>query len=1060
MLPVSADVEVRGDGWSVEVTVDGSGVPVRVPKELLGALAVHLNGIVRALWVAPDRASQDAIALERHPELSGEAVAAALLAAEGRLPGWVVDDGGDGSTTVDDMLGPSQSTALVAAALSAAADDGPALAEVIEAHVSPGLVMPRAASELGNAVASLVGRNELDGPTLLCVLAMHAAGQLAAGRPDPLAGEFTRAWIRWAWEADERPDDPVLRRLSLPAGLLARAVDPAGLAEAVIQTTDAPSGWMERLQRIAEQAGHPRLIRQVARIAPVMTEASSEVLRAALDEVARLGEPERLTEGLRFVLGALRAGGRTEELEAMTDHALSASDGSDSVRAMLLVQFGSATKDARMPAAYLSKVGDHAAEWEQTLPGDLRLMMATERSTALRMMGRAAEARAILAPMLDIPLDPENRWRLELNLAMIDRDVGAADRALSATEDLLACAPDDDCRFLAHQSLARTTTALGMQADSVLHLRAAIALAVGQHAHHAPVLRAHLAAMLAAAGDATDALRELELLEDKGLATQAALGAADAVTVLLEQGVELDLVIVDQARGRLGAVHDLARENGDWTVQGSALRIRARLQEVLGELDGAAADWEALLAVYRDPLALASLATLRGATGRVEDARALMVQVPEALLDEHGGVSDIDVIVNTTGRLQAGLCQLSTVIMGGRPAPRDVRMAAELSRDAIGRVRAWSSADTRPPSREAIAAGLPDNALRSLAPERGALWVLEWWEAEQGVVSLLSRIGEDREVIMRALPVMPVDAPEVAGEVLARLQGWWPGRPGDPLEHSGWQQLAAWLRTAMHDAGEEDHLVVIEHARLTGLPWHAIERVPWTTSYAPSWSALLDLPEPQRSVRRIGLISVPARNDAANTVHAFADAAAGARADARQRGLDLAVLAGEQADAPAVLNLLAGTDVATALCHGLIDPVQRELALLVAFDGQLPSQHPIAAASSHGRAHRLTWRALQTIECGPAVVLSGACSTGQGLFGGMGERLGLFGALRSRGTRAVVAPAWDAVVDDVVTQLGEVRSLLLDGVPLGVAVKQVGDSQAARLPAWRARTLCIEGDWR
>lgn len=1053
-----ADVEVRGAGWSVEVRIDGSGEPVQVPDGLLDALSVHLNGIIGALWVAPDRAGQDAIALQRHAELSSEAIAAALLAADRRLPRWVVGDGSDLTASVDDMLGPPQSTALVAAALSAAADGGPALGEAIRAHVSPGLVLPRAASELESTVSSLLDRNELDGPTLLCVLAMHAAGQLAAGCPDRLAREFSRAWVRWAWEADERRDDAGLERLRLPADLLARAVDPTVLTEAVMQTTDAPAGWMERLQRIAEQAGHPRLIRQVARLAPVMTEASNEVLRAALEQVARLGEPQRLTEALRFVLGALRAAGRTDELEAMTDHALALSDGSDSSRAMLLVQFGSATKDARMPAAYLTKVGDNAAEWEQRLPDELRLMMATERCTALRMMGRAAEARAILAPMLDIPLDPENRWRLELNLAMIDRDVGAADRALAMTEDLLARAPDDDCRFLAHQSLARTTTALGMQPDSIRHLQAAIVLAVGQHSHHAPVLRAHLAAMLAAAGDAAGTLSELERLEQDGLPAQAALGAADAVTVLLEQGVELQGATVDQAGERLVAVHDIARENGDLTVQGSALRIRARLHELLGELDDAAADWEALLALYRDPLALASLATLRGATGRVEDARALMVQIPGALLDEHQGVSDIGAILDTTGRVQAGLRQLSTVMMGGRPAPQDVRLAAELSRDAIGRVRAWASADARPRSRNALAAGLPDGALRSLAPVRGVLWVLEWWEAAQGVVSLLSRIGNQRELTIRALPAMPVDAPAVADEVLARLQGWWPDRPGDPLEHSGWQQLVPWLRTAMQDAGDADHLVVIENPRLAGLPWHAIDAVPWTISYAPSWSALLDLPEQQTSPRRIGFIAVPARNDAATTIRAFDEAESEIRAGAQRRRLELAIVTGLQADTSSVLNLLSTADIATVLCHGLIDPVQRELALLLASDGQLPSQHPIAAASPHGRAHRLNWRALQAIERGPTVVLSGACSTGQGLFGGMGERLGLFGALRSRGTRSVIAPAWDAVAADVVTQLAEVRSLLLDGMPAGAAVKQVGDRQATRLPAWRARTLCLEGN--
>lgn len=1059
-LPVPAHVEVRGAGWSAAIRLDGSGCAGAAPSELLEALSRHLNGIVGELWRAPDRTSQDQIALERPRELSAEAVAAALLAAEGRLPEWVVGDGTDPFATVDDMLGSPQSTTMIAAALSAAADDGPALAEVIDELVAPGLVLPRGADQLASTLAALLDANELDGPTLLCVLAIHAAGHLAAGRPDPLAREFTRAWIRWAWEADEHPEDPALQRLRLPSELLARAVDPASLAEAVIETTDAPAGWMERLQRIAEQAGQPRLIRQVARQAPVMAEASGEMFRRALDEVARFGEPQRLAEGLRFVLGALREAGREDELGPMSDHALALSDGSHESRAMLLVQFGSATKDARMPADYLRKVGEQPAGWEQDLPDWLALMMATERSTALRMMGRAAQARAILAPMLELRLDSDTRWRLEFNLAMIDRDVGAPDRALFATQELLARAPDDDCRFLAHQSLARTTTALGMGADSLRHLHAALALAVGEHAHHVPALRAHVAAMSAARGDTVEALQILELLADEGLPPQAALGAADAVTVLLEQDAELDAELVTDALERLAAVHARARDHGDETVQGSALRIRARLHELLGQPDRAAADWESLLALYRDPFALASLATLRGAGGRVEEARALLAEIPEALLAEHGGVSDLDATVDATGRLRAGLRELSTVMMGGRPAPRDVRMAAELARDAIGRARAWAAAEDTPPSRAAIAHGLPDADLGRLALARGALWVLEWWEGGEGIVSLLSRIGADRELTMRALPVTPAAAPEVAGEVLARLQGWWPGRAGDPLGHPGWRQLAAWLRSAMTHAGEEDHLVVIEHASLTGLPWHALDGVPWTMSYAPSWSALLDLPEPQGTLRRAGLVRIPARNDAPGTVNAFADAELTARAEAERRSLELAVVEGENADAAAVLELLARTDLATVLCHGLIDPVQRELALLVAFDGQLPSQHPIAAASAHGRSHRLTWQALQAIDRGPAVILSGACSTGQGLIGGMGERLGLFGALRSRGTRAVVAPAWDAVAADVPAQLGEVRALLLDGVPLARAVKRVGDRYAERLPAWRARTLSIEGDWR
>jgi CHAT domain-containing protein len=306
---------------------------------------------------------------------------------------------------------------------------------------------------------------------------------------------------------------------------------------------------------------------------------------------------------------------------------------------------------------------------------------------------------------------------------------------------------------------------------------------------------------------------------------------------------------------------------------------------------------------------------------------------------------------------------------------------------------------------------------------------------------------------------MPADAPDVARQVLARLQSWWPGRPGDPFAHRGWQTLQGWLAHEMAEATENDHLVVLEQVGLTGLPWHAMN-APWTTSYAPSWSALLDLPQDRKPFRGVGLATVAARADAASTLDAFAWAATSIRACAARHGVTVDVVDGPDADATEIRRLLRDADVVTILSHGLIDPEQRELALLVARDGLLPTQHPIAAASAEGRAHRLTWQSLQNLDDVAGVVLSGACSTGQGLVAGMGERLGLFGALRSAGTRAVVAPAWDAVASDVPAQLARICDLILDGVPLARAIRDTGDELAGELPAWRRRVLCVEGDWR
>ncbi len=1059
VLPVKFTARVIGDGWSADVQLDGDDdhVPA-VPEELLAAFTAHLQGLLASLWRASDRVAQHEIARARHSEFTAEAVAVALLAADGRVPGWVVGDGGDPQKVIDDMLGPPQASALASAALAVLAEAKRELASTIAAHVRPGLVMPRAAHDLGDAVAAMCGAGRLSPSERLAVLTMHAAARDAAGQDDPLKMAFTRQWISYAWAANEHPEDSQLQRLRPPPELLARAVDPRELTNAVFETTDAPAGWMERLQQIAEEAGHPRLVRQAAGGAPVMAQASSEVLRSALSEVAKFEDPRRLAEGLRFVLGVLNASQRADELEAMTDHALALSVDTPEARVMLLVQLGSAAKDARRPTVFLDRVGDRPADWEAQLSDEWRLSLDTERTSALRMAGRASEAQSLLRPYLGLAFDRDTRWRLEFNSALIDRDAGATDLGLQALEELLENAADDDERFLAHQALARTVTALGRQEDSARHLRAAIAYAHGEHAHHAPTLRASLASVLAAAGDTAGARAELDALDATTLPPQASVAVGDAIAVLLEQDQELEQRVVDDAMDALAQAEARAGRDGDTTVQGSALRVRARLHELLGDDEAAAADWEAVLETHHDELALVSLATIRGGRGRIDDARALLVQVPEALLAAHGEIRDIGALLESTGRLRAKVQHLASTMMAGRPLPRDVRLAAELARDAIGRVRAWSAADGALPSRSALAAGLPEEALQSLAPDTGTLWVIEWWAAAQGVVTLLTGIEASGAVSMRALPAMPVDAPAVASQVRARLQGWWPGRTGDPLEHAGWQALGAWLQAELGQARKGDHLVVIEHGLLAGLPWHALG-AGWTTSYAPSWSALLDL-RPVRRLSSLGVVAVPAREEALATVNAFDSAVATARKEAARRNVAFEAITGVDADCSAALGLLGRNDLITLFCHGLVDPDQLDLALLLAAHNQLPSQHPVAASSAVGREHRLTWRTLQVVPSGPAVILSAACSTGRGLIGGMGERLGLFGALRPRGTRAIVAPAWDAVAVDAVHQLQEVQRILLDGRPLAAAIKETGDAAAQRLPAWRARCLCIEGDWR
>ena len=140
------------------------------------------------------------------------------------------------------------------------------------------------------------------------------------------------------------------------------------------------------------------------------------------------------------------------------------------------------------------------------------------------------------------------------------------------------------------------------------------------------------------------------------------------------------------------------------------------------------------------------------------------------------------------------------------------------------------------------------------------------------------------------------------------------------------------------------------------------------------------------------------------------------------------------------------SDTVLLLCHGVLSRQSNEMSLMVASDDSLPTQHVIAAASPSERTHRLDWRLLREIEA-PYVVFSAACSSGSILTEDLGEHVGIFGALRLCGTRAVVAPAWDVRANDVVPILEAVVLLYLRrGRSLIACLKEAGDQAGKHLP--------------
>jgi hypothetical protein len=70
-------------------------------------------------------------------------------------------------------------------------------------------------------------------------------------------------------------------------------------------------------------------------------------------------------------------------------------------------------------------------------------------------------------------------------------------------------------------------------------------------------------------------------------------------------------------------------------------------------------------------------------------------------------------------------------------------------------------------------------------------------------------------------------------------------------------------------------------------------------------------------------------------------------------------------------------------------------------------------------AHRFGGRDAANVPRTPQVVFSAACSSGLSHIAGVGERLGLMAGPRGGGTRALVAPRWDIVAEDVLPILDD-----------------------------------------
>jgi tetratricopeptide (TPR) repeat protein len=1082
-------------------------------NELRSAVAKRLIARVRALEPLFEARAQGTLVAYVHTHwrtLTPQVFAALRVGLSGVVPGLLIGVQGPDETRPSNQkellawFANTQSVVWLGLCMSWFPDGShsPTLEEDLRRFVDGSPVIEGALEDLF-ATFDRFAASTLTFTSHFCIEAVRASLCANQDRPNPQARLWTELFFEHelALRLEDDAIDPELKAMTI-SDKRARAT--IGFQQArdtvarrMANLLNAPDDTSSRLERIdaigevATKAGYADLLDTVS--AGLNLNVPVENLADLLiDKLRNPPSQEDQTEFVRLtqiLARSLAKHGRVDDLERLADAMIDALGGTNEARAAIDAWVGARLKDMRLPLRFLRRVGLEPQTWEYNLPVRLRADLLMERSNALRILGRPADALELVEEVITLLSDNvgadvphSDQWHVaQRNRAILLRETGSPDAALELLENLLAeTAPQDQLGIL--ESLATTYTFAGRQDEAIRCYDRAIELAVGVQADRAASLQAARAQVLATISRAPEIP---EMLTSADLDPRA-----DPIAALTQAGMWINILansgeVPSSARGRLARLYSAmpaliedAEERGDAWVHLNALINLALMSEHIGQREGAETIWLEAVRVALDvygqipePISLLKLARYAFERGNLESGRAHLSSVSRALAEDLGGVRDLKSVFNSAALIENALDEVTNTILfdpESKATWEDIRLASELRRDTISRARTLRRQDQERADNVELPKGLPDEVVAQLAPANGRVAILECIETDEIIAFFITCIHADGKVASHwlELPETEMDFTRLAVRMRTKLNNWTPNRPGDPFDIAEWQAFETWVEQSLEPYLEDgDHIVFIERKDYLGIPWHVAAAPRWTSSYAASWTNLLAFHE-QAPVRNrhgtVGVVLVPRFGDPPEVVDALRNSAQQAQSLATSSGLRCLVAVEHACDRDAFLRIVSDTDITMVLCHGFVDPADGEIALMLAHDGRLPLGESVASSSPVGRFHRMSWRECQQLTSAPRVVFSAACRSGVTQIAGVGEQLGLFSALRHAGSSTLVAPRWDIVAVEVLPVLDEVfaRYLQGSGKSLAQVLREVCRAAEVESPRWLAWSVAIEGDWR
>ncbi|MFA1546101.1 CHAT domain-containing protein [Actinomadura chokoriensis] len=1025
-----------------------------------------MDGDERVGWLMAHLGSIDASLIALLSQIPSKKLPGiALVVAAPRSAGKKVS-GASTPEVIFERLALFQQELLVAIPPAVMVDESTSLHEEIRRLLLPGVLLPTVPERTAEKVAEISG--DLPDEARYVVQAVYAFACLAANVPNPHAYQWAEDYVGFELRR-RKMTDSFFERFALPPAEVVPTLEFAALWQAVnrrlIGGGLADTDLLAHLPELCADLGHRGLFHSAM---GYMARSGGGPNGSVTEMVKELGpgsgeSPDhRLANSFSLLAVALGTAGRLDELEKVLDALLAHHAEDPDTSLLLLARFGETCKEVRTPLRFLARVGNEPLPEEGAVSPYVQLSIGIERSNALRIVGRTRDALEVLDCLAPLAYDAATRRLLARNRALLLRRLGRPDESVTVLEAQLAGTVGGE-RLETLRSLIASYSALGDGDHVFAAVREAEPLAVGPWRSQRDYLTAlRLGLEVIRNGDLeqiTAELRGLGVPDDEE--SLSAAGSAWCNVAAAGQAVGETLPV--QIITALASAARNARARGDGMLARVHHSIAARLAELVDD-PRAEEHWRAEMELGNEvgepeAVTLAAVARYAARCSDVAECAALLARIPAALAGTIGEGAHVGLLLDATSLLRRELAELAETLTN-RPVQEDIlRLIAELQRDAAGRAQL-----TRQVLIDAalLGEGLGEDVIGALRPGTATLHVLEWLGLARSEPIMIKTTIPAIGPCQTAAVQLPADAPldRVARGLKARLNGWLPDHPGDPFAYDPWRRLEAATLTEMLDPDPGDHVIVIEHPRYVGVPSHAMVDAPWTVSYAPSWSSLLAARlAPAKVPASIGVVTVPGAEDDDATVAALSAAADGVQELSAQLGLRVVRLNGPNADHASLGALLATVDVAVLLCHGYVAPEDHEIALMIANGGQLPPTHAIAAGSPAGRAHRWSWRDAARLPAAPALVVSAACSSGTSHIAGLGERLGLYGAMRLRGTRAVVAPFWDLVPSDAATLITSILRLhLRDAVPLPMALRKT--TRESTVPRWRGACFTVEGDWR